>query len=187
MDCSPPGSFVHVSLQARILKLQYFGHLMQRVNSLEKTLMVGKIEGRRIRGWQKMRWLDGMNLSKLWEILKDRGVWCAAVHGVTKSRIWLSNWTAIATHLWGPEVGYVEDYLISTDQKIPDWLIKTAFLGVVLTAIKLGIKPLLTDAGHSTGDSILGQSFLFLTPFYRPSAMYLTCIIQFSPQEDPPF
>ena len=72
------------------LKLQYFGHLMRRADSLEKTLMLGKIEGRR-RGQQRMRWLDGntnltdMNFSKLQEIVKDRGVWCATVHGVAKS------------------------------------------------------------------------------------------------------
>ena len=109
------------SLEGLMLKFQYFGHMVRRADWLEKTLMLGKIEGRRRRGWQSMSWLDGindsmdMNLGKLWELVMDREAWHAALHGITKNQTWLRtelNWWFFqqSRTMWG--LDYKEGWML---------------------------------------------------------------------------
>ena len=117
-----------------MLKLQYFGHLMQRVDSLEKTLMLGNIEGKRRRGWQRMRWLDSitnpvdMNLCKLQEIVKGRGDWCATVHGITESDIV----TQQQQHGWHLEYKINQHELWL--QRISHWVLEVKINTVIYTS-----------------------------------------------------
>ena len=140
------------------LKLQYFGHLMRRADSFEKTLMLGKIEGERRRGWQRMRWLggitDSMSLGKLWEFVMDREAWHAAVHGVAKCRTQLSDWTElICNTAW---VGYCK--LLAHGQTFPPDLC----LVCLLLTVKFQLLAILWKRGVCTWNLTFQTSVEYL-------------------------